>query len=85
MNNLAANHTKQVSLWAGVLSVRLPWPVATRAQGPAYNGGLSVLNHLPSKIADYLHREHGHIFPSMGLPRKSAPLDRIQVMFIVMY
>ena len=83
MNSLVANPTKQARLLAGELSLCLPW-----LQGLLHTmegSSLKVLKHLPAKIADYLHREHGHIFPSMGLPRKSAPLDRIQVMFIVMY
>ena len=55
------------------------------AGAPAFHGGLKVVKHLPAKIAEYLHREHGQIFPSMGLPRKSEPLDRIQVISRVMF
>ena len=55
------------------------------AGAPAFHGGLKVVKHLPAKIAEYLHRERGQIFPSMGLPRKSEPLDMIQVISRVMF
>ena len=52
---------------------------AMAAGAPNFYGGLAVLKHLLVKLCEYLHAEHGQLFPSLGLPPPSGRLTLRQV------
>ena len=70
-----SEHRTGVTKGWGALS--LP---AMAAGAPKFHGGLAVLKHLWIKIAEYLHVEHGQMFPSARLPRSTELLTLRQVM-----
>ena len=52
---------------------------AMAAGAPKFHGGLAVLKHVLVKLCEYLHAEHGPLFPSLCLPPASGRLTLRQV------